>query len=61
MKLPKNFDRYSLADQENWLVKQRQELQSKMDVNSRNLARVRGGQKLEVSTEIRADEAIMKQ
>lgn len=61
MKKPKGFNKMTLQEQEQWLVKNHQHLTKLLDENYRLLAVVRGGTKLNIDTEIsRPDESQMK-
>jgi hypothetical protein len=46
-KYPKGFNKWTLDQQEEWLSKQRMELLEKLDQLSRELAKVRGGMKIQ--------------
>ena len=60
MKMPKNWNRLSLNEQESWLVKKYQEMLSEVDSVTRMLAKIRGGQRIKVTEVDRPDEAILK-
>ena len=61
MKMPKGFSKWSLNEQESWLVKKYQEMLSEVDSVTRMLAKIRGGQRIKIADEIsRPDEAILK-
>jgi hypothetical protein len=60
MKMPKNWNRLSIAEQESWLVKKYQEMLSEVDSVTRMLAKIRGGQRIQVKEIERPDEAILK-
>ena len=61
MKMPKNWNKLSLNEQESWLVKKYQEMLSEVDSVTRMLAKIRGGQRIKIADEIsRPDEAILK-
>jgi hypothetical protein len=55
MRYPKKFNTWSLDQQEEWLSKQRMELLEKLDQLSRELAKVRGGMKIQPMTDDRPD------
>ena len=60
MKMPKGFSKWSMQEQEIWLVNK---LQYYYDVQSqitRMLASIRGGQRLQISEVERPDEALLK-
>jgi hypothetical protein len=61
VKKPKGFNKMTLEQQEDWLVKERQELNRLLTTNSRNLSTVRGGQKIEIKAEERPDEVVLKE
>ena len=54
-KYPKGFNKWTLDQQEEWLVKQHMELVGKLDKLSRELAKVRGGMKIQPATDDRPD------
>jgi hypothetical protein len=60
MKMPKGFSKWSLNEQECWLVKKYQEMLSEVDSVTRMLAKIRGGQRIKVTEVDRPDEAILK-
>lgn len=60
MKMPKGFNKWSLSEQESWLVKKYQEMLSEVDSVTRMLAKIRGGQRIQVKEIERPDEAILK-
>jgi hypothetical protein len=60
MKMPKNWNKLSLSEQESWLVKKYQEMLSEVDSVTRMLAKIRGGQRIQVKEIERPDEAILK-
>ncbi len=60
MKMPKGFSKWSLNEQESWLVKKYQEMLSDVDAVTRMLAKIRGGQRIKVTEIERPDEAILK-
>lgn len=61
MKIPKTFNKMSVSDQENWLVKKLMELQQEENKLRRLLATVRGGNKLVITAEERPDEILLKE
>ena len=58
--MPKGFSKWSLNEQESWLVKKYQEMLSEVDSVTRMLAKIRGGQRIKVTEVDRPDEAILK-
>jgi hypothetical protein len=60
MKYPKGFNKWSLDEQESWLSKQRSSILDELDKVSKQLARVRGGMKIEALTDDRPDLLMMK-
>ena len=61
MKMPKNWNRLTLNEQESWLVKKYQEMLTEVDSVPKMLAKIRGGQRIKIADEIsRPDEAILK-
>ena len=61
MKMPKNWNRLTLNEQESWLVKKYQEMLTEVDSVTKMLAKIRGGQRIKIADEIsRPDEAILK-
>jgi len=60
MKMPKGFSKWSLNEQESWLVKKYQEMLTEVDSVTRMLAKIRGGQRIKVTEVDRPDEAILK-
>ena len=60
MRMPKGFSKWSLNEQESWLVKKYQEMLSEVDSVTRMLAKIRGGQRIKVTEIERPDEAILK-
>jgi hypothetical protein len=61
MRMPKNWNRLSLSEQESWLVKKYQEMLTEVDSVTKMLAKIRGGQIIKIADEIsRPDEAILK-
>lgn len=61
MRMPKNWNKLSLNEQESWLVKKYQEMLTEVDSVTKMLAKIRGGQRIKIADEIsRPDEAILK-
>jgi len=60
MKMPKGFSKWSLSEQESWLVKKYQEMLTEVDAVTKMLAKIRGGQRIKVTEIERPDEAILK-
>jgi hypothetical protein len=60
MKLPKNFNKLSLPEQEKILVEKWFVVQDEADKIARMLASVRGGYRVRVSDEDRPDELLLK-
>jgi hypothetical protein len=60
MKMPKGFSKWSLNEQESWLVKKYQEMLTEVDAVTKMLAKIRGGQRIKVTEIERPDEAILK-
>lgn len=60
MKMPKGFGKWSLNEQESWLVKKYQEMLIEVDSVTKMLAKIRGGQRIKVAEVDRPDEAILK-
>ena len=61
MKMPKNWNKLTLNEQESWLVKKYQEMLAEVDSVTKMLAKIRGGQRIKIADEIsRPDEAILK-
>ena len=58
--MPKNWNKLSLSEQESWLVKKYQEMLNEVDAVTRMLAKIRGGQRIQVKEIERPDEAILK-
>jgi hypothetical protein len=54
-KYPKGFNKWTLDQQEAWLVKEHIELVNKLDKLSRELAKVRGGMKIQPATDDRPE------
>jgi len=60
MKMPKGFNKWSMQEQEIWLVNKLQDYYAIQNEISRMLASIRGGQRLQVSEIERPDEALLK-
>jgi len=60
MKMPKGFNKWSLSEQESWLVKKYQDMMTEVDSLTKMLAKIRGGQRIQVKEVERPDEAILK-
>lgn len=60
MKPPKNFNKMSRDEQENWLVDKLAKIESEMNELRRMLAKIRGGARLQVETDERPDEILLK-
>jgi hypothetical protein len=60
MRMPKGFSKWSLNEQESWLVKKYQEMLTEVDSVTKMLAKIRGGQRIQVKEIERPDEAILK-
>jgi hypothetical protein len=55
MKKPKGFNKMTLREQEIWLIAERELINKALLHNSKHLAIVRGGQKVEISDYERPD------
>jgi hypothetical protein len=61
MKMPKKWNSFTLAEQENWLIKKYHEVVAEEQNVRRMLAQVRGKVKIKVAEdELRPDEIILK-
>lgn len=60
MKYPKNWNKMSLNEQENWLVKKLNELYNQEAEIKKMLGKVRGGQKINIVIDERPDLLEMK-
>jgi hypothetical protein len=60
MKMPKNWNKLNIAEQESWLVKKYQEMINEVESVSKMLAKIRGGQRIVVKEVDRPDEALLK-
>ena len=60
MKMPKNWNKLKIDEQESWLVKKYQEMMNDVDSVSKMLAKIRGGNRIVVKEIERPDEALLK-
>jgi hypothetical protein len=60
MKMPKNWNKLSISEQESWLVARLQEYYDIENQISKMLAKLRGGQRIQVKEIDRPDEAMLK-
>lgn len=61
MKMPKGFGKWSLSEQESWLVKKYQEVSNVEERLRKMLSSVRGGQAIKINDDVtRPDEALLK-
>jgi hypothetical protein len=60
MKFPKKLNKMSLDEQESWLVGELFKVDDQRNTIVKQLAKVRGGMKIQVSTEERPDLEILK-
>ena len=60
MRYPENWNKMSLVEQENWLVKKLTELYNAENEVKKMLGKVRGGQKINIIMEERLDLLEMK-
>ncbi len=60
MKMTKGFSKWSMQEQEIWLVNKLQYYYGVQSQISRMLASIRGGQRLQISEVERPDEALLK-
>ena len=60
MRMPKNWNKLKLDEQESWLVKKYQEIMVDVESVSRMLAKIRGGNRIVVKEIERPDEALLK-
>lgn len=60
MKMPPKWNKLKIDEQETWLVKKYQEMMNDVDVVSKMLAKIRGGQRIVVKEIERPDEALLK-
>jgi hypothetical protein len=60
MKMPKGFNKWSLIEQEDFFSKKLQEVFALESEYRRRLAKIRGGQKVQIIEMDRPDEILMK-
>jgi hypothetical protein len=60
MKIPKNWNKLKIEEQEQWLVKKYQEMINEVESVSKMLAKIRGGNRIVVKEIERPDEALLK-
>lgn len=60
MKMPKNWNKLNITEQESWLVKKYQEMINEVESVSKMLAKIRGGNRIVVKEIERPDEALLK-
>ena len=61
MRMPKQWNKLTIHEQESWLVKKYQEYVAIENEITRMLSKIRGGQRIQVTEEIsRPDEALLK-
>lgn len=60
MKMPKNWNKWSASEQESWLVARLQEYYAVENQISKMLAKLRGGQRIQIAEIDRPDEASLK-
>jgi len=60
MKMPKGFSKWSLTEQELWLVNRLQEYYAVESQITKMLAKIRGGERIQVKEIDRPDEAMLK-
>ena len=60
MKMPKNWNKLNLSEQDSWLVKKYQEMINEVESVSKMLAKIRGGNRIVVKEIERPDEALLK-
>ena len=60
MRMPSKWNKMSLNEQESWLVKKYQEMLTEVDSVTKMLAKIRGGQRIQVKEIERHDEEILK-
>ena len=61
MRYPKGFNKWTLDEQESWLSKERAKILSELDNVSKQLAKVRGGMKIQPQTDERPDLEYVKE
>lgn len=60
MKMPKNWNKLTLSEQESWLVIKYQQMINEIEEVTRLLAKIRGGQRLVIKEVDRPDEVLLK-
>jgi hypothetical protein len=60
MKMPKNWNKWTLSEQELWLVGRLQEYYLIENQITKMLAKIRGGERIQVKEIDRPDEALLK-
>ncbi len=60
MKIPKTFNKMNLDQQEAWLVNKLMKMQVDIEALRRLLAKVRGGNKIDIQMDDRPDEIALK-
>jgi hypothetical protein len=60
MKMPKNWNKWTLSEQELWLVGRLQEYYVIENQITKMLAKIRGGERIQVKEIDRPDEAMLK-
>lgn len=60
MRMPKNWNKFKISEQESWLVNKLQEYYAIENEITKMLARIRGGQRVVVKEIERPDEALLK-
>ena len=60
MKMPKGFSKWTLSEQELWLVNRLQEYYAVESQITKMLAKIRGGERIQVKEIDRPDEALLK-
>jgi len=60
MKMPKGFNKWTVNEQEAWLVDTLQQYYAVQNQISKMLAKLRGGQRLQIKDVDRPDEALLK-
>jgi hypothetical protein len=60
MRMPKNWNKLNISEQESWLVKKYQEMINEVESVSKMLAKIRGGNRIVVKEIERPDEALLK-
>lgn len=60
MKMPKGFNKWTISEQELWLVNRLQEYYAVENQITKMLAKIRGGERIQVKEIDRPDEAMLK-